>query len=295
MLATVVVAVTKDRRLYRLLDSLRKQTVPQDEFEVVVVENGSAALADVASSGGGGVRYFHLPDANMAAARDVGLHAARGRYLLLTDADCVVLPDWIEQMVAELDRGEYTVVGGRIGKLEPRSWTQRYGITVVDGQTTLNYLPALALPYVAGANAGFVTAAVRDVGGFDSRFKSGNDVDVCYRLGLAGRRVGLAPRAVVLHEDRSSLAAHFRRFRNYAIYQVLLFAAYRHISGRRWVINTYPFKRVARAVGLIPVASVRLLRGDVGPAARALLHLIEALGVWCGDIQGSIRYRSFYL
>jgi GT2 family glycosyltransferase len=295
MLATVVVAVTKDRRLYRLLGSLREQTVPQDEFEVVVVENGSAALADVASSVGGLVRYFHLPDANMAAARDVGLQAARGRYLLVTDADCVVLPDWIEQMVAELDRGEYAVVGGRIGKLEPRSWTQRYAITVVGGQTELNYLPALALPYVAGANAGFVTAALHQVGGFDRRFKSGNDVDVCYRLGLAGRRVGLAPLAVVLHEDRPTIFAHFRRFRNYAIYQVLLFVTYRHISGRRFVINTYPVKRVAGALASIPYASVQLLRGDVGPALRAVLHLIEALGIWCGDIQGSIRYRSFYL
>jgi GT2 family glycosyltransferase len=295
MLATVVVAVTKDRRLYRLLESLREQTVPQDEFEVVVVENGSAELADVASSVGGVVRYFHLPDANMAAAREVGLNAARGCYLLLTDADCVVLPDWIEQMVAELDRGEYAAVGGQIGKLEPRSWTQRYGITVVEGQTALNYLPALALPYVAGANAGFVTAALHQVGGFDSRFKSGNDVDVCYRLGLAGRRVGLAQLALVLHEDRTSVSAHFRRFKNYAIYQVLLFVAYRHISGRSFVINTYPFKRVARALASIPFAFVRLVRGDVAPASRALLYLVEALGVWCGDIQGSVRYRSFYL
>src|SRR5215212_3212327 len=289
MLATVVVAVKNDRRLYRLLESLLQQTLTRREFEVIVVENGSAVHSDVASICQGLVRYVHLPEPNMAAAREIGLREAKGRYFLLTDADCVAQPDWVEAMAAELERKEYAAVGGRIGKLDPRSWTQRYAITVVNGQAELNYLPALAMPYVAGANAGFVTSALRDVGGFDSRFRSGNDVDVCYRLGLAGHRVGLAPQAVVLHEDRSTISEHFRRFKSYAIYQVLLFVSYRHVSGRRFVINMYPFKRMVRALMSMPVASVRLLRGDVAPASCALLQIIEAVAIWCGDIQGSVR------
>ena len=237
-LLTVVVAVKGDRRVQRLLRSLLNQTQPRHTYEVIVVENGSSTLADVRTLDTDIVRYFHSSEPNTAAARNIGLRVARGRYLLLTDADCVARPDWIEQMHRHLAADSNTAtVGGSIVKYEPKTFTQRFGITIVNGQSELNYLPALPLPYVAGANAGFVTAALRQVGGFDEAFRSGNDVDVCYQLGLGGYRIGLAPAAIIMHEDRASARAHFRRFTNYAIYQVLLHAKYRNLTGRKFVLN----------------------------------------------------------
>jgi GT2 family glycosyltransferase len=294
-LASVVVAVKDDRRVHRLLDSLLGQTVPPGGYEVIVVENGSSCLSDVGAGAEGRIRYFHVGEANAAVARTVGLRAARGRYLLLTDADCVAAPDWVEQMVRRLATGDVAAAGGPIGKYQPSTLTQRYGITVVDGQRRLSYLPALPLPYVASANAGYLIAAVRDVGGFDPDLCSGSDVDVCYRLGLRGYPVGLAPAAVVLHDDRASVRAHFRRFYYYAVYQVLLFAKYKRISGRRLVLNPYPVQRMAGAVTRLPLAAVGLMRGDLGPAAAVTLQLVESAGVWCGDIRGSLRYRQLYL
>jgi GT2 family glycosyltransferase len=295
LLVTVVVAVKGDRRVYRLVESLLDQTVPRGSYEVLVVENGTASFADVARPVPETVRYVQLAEANMAAARNAGLSAARGCYLLLTDADCVAASDWIEQMSRALAGGAVAAVGGAIRKLEPTTMTQRHGITVVDGQRALSYLPALPLPYVAGANAGYVTAALREVGGFDEAFKSGNDVDICYQLGLRGHAIGLAPEAVVFHEDRPSAIGHFQRFRGYAVYQVLLFAKYRPVSGKRAVVNGYPFRRLAGALAAAPAALARLLCGDSGPAAALFLQVVEAAGVWCGDIAGSLRYRQLYL
>jgi GT2 family glycosyltransferase len=241
------------------------------------------------------VRYLHSDEANSAAARNLGLAAATGRYLLLTDADCVPEADWIEKMTDRLAVGDVSGVGGVIGKYHPRTWTQRYAITVVDGQHGLNYLPALHLPYVVGANAGFLTQAVREAGGFDPDLRSGNDVSLCYQLGLAGHRLAVAPEAVVWHEDRASVAAHFRRFRFYAIYQVLLFAKYRHVSGRRAVLDTYPMRRAAQAALAMPRGLIRLFRGDPGPLSRSVLQVVEAAGVLAGEIEGAARFRQLYL
>jgi GT2 family glycosyltransferase len=273
---------------------LGQQSLPADKYEVIVVENGSREMPDVDGLHGV-VRYMHSPRANSAAARNIGLRAARGRFLLLTDADCVVAPNWIEALCEVQRDGQVAAAGGRILPYRPRTWTQRHAITIVNGQEHLNYLPAMSLPYVAGANAGFDTALLRRVGGFDEDLLSGNDVDVCYKLGLEGCEVGLAPAAVVWHEDRATVAAHFRRFRFYAIYQVLLFAKYRHASGRRVVLDTYPFRRGWYAVRSAPRAVANLLRGDTASASRAVLQLIEALAVFIGELEGALRFRQFYL
>lgn len=294
LLATVVVPVKDDERIYRLADSLRHQTVPRDRYEVIVVENGSQRFGDLAGASDV-IRYLNLPNANSAVARNAGLAAARGRYLLLTDADCVAEPSWIERMTAALHVGQESVIGGVIRPYVPKTWTQKYAITIVNGQDRLSYLPALNLPYVAGANAGFVTARLREVGGFDEDLRSGSDVDVCYKLGLRGASAAIVPDAVVWHEDRPTVWAHFRRFRFYAVYQVLLFAKYRQHSGRRFVLDWYPFRRAAQAFLDGPRATVRLVRGDAGPASRMVLQLIEAAGVLTGEIEGAIRFRQPYL
>lgn len=294
LLASVVVAVRGDARVRRLLASLASQTTPREAYEVIVVENGSAGLDDI--DGAHGItRYAHLGQPNLAAARNTGLSLARGRFVLLTDADCVARPDWIEQMTAHLACGEIAAAGGSIVKHQPRTWTQRHAITVVDGQQQLSYLPALHLPYIAGANAGFVTGLLREAGGFDESLPSGNDVDVCYRLGLRGYRVGLAPGAVIEHDDRATIAAHFCRFYRYAVYQVLLYAKYKHISGKRYVLDTYPMQRAVQAAAHLPAGAVCLVRGDPRPVSTAVLQLIEAAGVFCGDISGAIRFRQPYL
>lgn len=294
-LASVVVAVHRDQRVRRLLDSLAHQTLPEQAYEVLVVENGSADLADI---DGKNVRYAHLPGANSAAARNVGLGLARGRFLLLTDADCVARPSWAERLAAALAAGAedgVAAVGGSIIKHDPRTWVQRHAITIVSGQQQLSYLPALHAPYVAGANAGFVTARLREVGGFDEDLKSGNDVDVCYKLSLQGYQIAVAPDAVIEHEDRATVSQHFCRFHRYAVYQVLLYAKYKHISGKRWVLDTYPLQRAAGAVAAFPHGAVGLARGDRGPASRAVLQLVEAAGVFCGDLSGAVRFRQPYL
>lgn len=294
LLASVVVAVRRDARVRRLLVSLASQTMPREAYEVIVVENGSADLAD--TDGAYGItRYTHLDRPNSAAARNAGLSLARGRFLLLTDADCVASPGWIEQMTARLAGGDVTAAGGPIVKHQPRTWAQRHAITVVDGQHKLSYLPALHLPYVAGANAGFVTSALREAGGFDESLRSGNDVDACYRLGLRGGQIGLAPNAVIEHDDRATVTAHFCRFYRYAVYQVLLYGKYKHVSGKRYVLDTYPLRRAARAVTGLPGCVVLLLRGDPEPISAAVLQLIEAAGVFCGDISGAIRFQQPYL
>lgn len=292
LLATVLIAVRADGRARRAVEHLLHQTMPREQYEIILVENGSNELDDLKGSA---VCYYHVPTPNLSAARNIGLEHARGRYLLTTDADCVPQPDWVERLVAELVTGDSAAVGGAIVKYEPTTWIQRHAMTIVDGQRSVSYLPATDLPYVATANAGFVTEVVRAIGGFDPELLSGGDVDLCYRVGLAGFGIGVAPGAVVAHEDRPTLRSHYRRFQRYAVYQVLLFAKYRFLTGKRYVLDTYPVRRAWSAFRRAPSAVRGLARGDAGPAAVAVLEIVEALGVIVGELRGAVRYRQLYI
>ena len=105
----------------------------------------------------------------------------------------------VTNMVQRLDAAPASVVGigGAIQKYAVDTIVRRYGITIDDGQADLNYLPALHLPYVTGANSAYRMEAVRNCGGYDEQFVCGDDVDLSYRLGLAGSTLGVEPGAII--------------------------------------------------------------------------------------------------
>ena len=93
--ATVVVAThNRAYRLSLLLHALRAQTLPRQEFEVVVVDDGSTdstplLLADAERSGDLDLRVLRRePAAGPATARNMGWRIARAPIIAFTDDDC---------------------------------------------------------------------------------------------------------------------------------------------------------------------------------------------------------------
>ena len=60
-------------------------------------------------------------------------------------------------------------------------------------------------PYFPTANAAFRRTALVEVGGFDERCRTGEDVDVCLRLADSGYDLWYQPSASVIHLHRTSL------------------------------------------------------------------------------------------
>lgn len=295
--ASVVIAVRNDLRVSRLLESLTVQDCRPYSFEVLIIENGTRELEGICDDFRGDItiQYFHHSPSNSAAARNIGLKHAQGRYILMTDADVIVTDTWVRKLIESLDNSDHAAVGGAIRKASMDTWVQKAAITIVDGQALLNYLPASPYPYVVGANVGYRAQPIRDVGGFDEELKSGADVDICYKLGYAGQTIGLEPAAIIYHEDRSTLKKHFQRFAFYAEYQVLLFAKYKHLTKRKFVLNSYPLKRALLAIALAPGAVVLALLGRVALIQRITAQLVEAAGIWWGSIKGAFKYKQFYI
>lgn len=241
------------------------------------------------------MEVVHSRVSRHSVQRNIGLDNTTRPYFCSTDADCVAHEDWLADITAAFSARDDSVagIGGAIAKYRVNTATQRYGITIDNGQRCLNYLPAMNLPYITGANAAYRTAQVKAVNGYDEQFLCGEDVDLSYKLGLRGGRLEVIDGATIFHEDRETLRQHFHRFRFYAVDQVLLFKKYRDCNGQRLHFNRYPWTRL-----LVAAKSLVKPDGETGMGERILQLATtgaEALGVLTGDLQGSIKHRIIYV
>ena len=120
--SVVIPAYNEEASILKTLSSLSK-TATHRSVEFIVVNNNSndttAALAEST-----GARCILELKQGITAARNAGLAAARGKYVLNADADTLYPPHWIEQMVKPLDSAQVTCVYGRFSFL-PTAGTPR--------------------------------------------------------------------------------------------------------------------------------------------------------------------------
>lgn len=102
---SVVIATHDQReRLGLVLHGLEAQSVTAADFEVVVVDDGCTdGTADMLESWTGPLQLRNVtlrPNRGRCAARNAGVHAARGRWVAFLDGDALPHPGWLEAHLA---------------------------------------------------------------------------------------------------------------------------------------------------------------------------------------------------
>ena len=94
------------------------------KYEIIVINNNSTDDTEAVVKKTG-VRHLQETVQGITAARNAGLGAARGKYILNADADVIYPPDWIDEMIAPLERPDVAVSYGRFAFL-PDKTTPRW-------------------------------------------------------------------------------------------------------------------------------------------------------------------------
>lgn len=99
----IVPAYNVERYVLHCLESLRRQTLR--DIEIICIDDGSAdetpVILDEVAARDRRLRVFHVENAGVAAARNLGLLQAVGRYVVFVDADDFVEPD-LARLISEV-------------------------------------------------------------------------------------------------------------------------------------------------------------------------------------------------
>lgn len=116
MTVSVILPVyNKIQYIEKAVSSLLAQSFT--DFEIVVVDDGStdgtATLLDRMALTDRRLRVIHRANGGVSSARNVGLKAANGDWVLFADGDDTVLPNWLEKLYAAAwDSGADIVISG---------------------------------------------------------------------------------------------------------------------------------------------------------------------------------------
>lgn len=222
-ISVIIPTCNRSESLRRALESIRAQTMPEDRYEVVVIDNGSSdATPEMLAFYEGNmpnVRYVREPEPGLHNARHRGMHEATAEFLSYIDDDVEVFPGWLEGVWQGFAQYEAVLVGGRNlpkWEAEPPSWLSRQWRMA---GTEERYLGALSLldfgdrekdidpAYVWGCNFSIRKSVLIEAGGFhpDSmpeellRFRGDGESYVAAFVARKGHRAVYMPSASVYH------------------------------------------------------------------------------------------------
>lgn len=175
------------------------------------------------------VKYLRVAPQGSSAARNQGVALGVAPFVLFTDDDCRVAPEWIDEMLDELANPQTWAVFGRIlpdtdELLDELNSTKGIWLALKDSPTRQVYANnRFNLGFGHGASMGFHRNQYERLGGFDemlgvgARFRSWPERDVGYRILAAGGQIVYTPKALVYHRHWRTWDGVQNTLRNYAI------------------------------------------------------------------------------
>lgn len=213
-----VIVVVRDARhhLLRLLGSLRRQSYEARRTELILVDGGSkdGTLEAIHEASGEWARIVCLdnPTGTLAPGWNAAIRASRGEVLIRLDAHSKVAPEFVEQLVTHIEKGE-AIVGGRIEARPGCSSATAKLIAGIEGER-LGAAPASfrrageprhvdTVAYAAYRREVFET-----VGLFNEHLTRNQDNEFHARCRAAGYRFLLDPAVVAAYTPRADMRAY---------------------------------------------------------------------------------------
>ena len=206
-----LVATVKDaaEHVADFLESVRAQTRPPDE--VVIVDGGSTdgTLEILRSSTE--VTLIEAPGANIAQGRNTAIRGAAHDVIAVSDADCVLGPDWLSHLERAIENGADVAMG--FYRPITRSFFEACAAAVsVRDEDEVD--PDRFMP--SSRSVAFRREAFERAGGYPDWLAIGEDMYLNHRLRENDARMEFVPRSVAYWRIRPTPGDTWRQYFRYA-------------------------------------------------------------------------------
>lgn len=304
--SVIVPTFNRSAILASCLAALECQTLEKCRYEVIVVDDGSGDATEQLCRGlapGFRFSYFRQENGGAGAARNLGLHRALGKYVLLINDDTIVSPGLLEEHL-RAHRSEPDKKFAVLGNFPYPEAAARKGLTYflskrpfLFPQVSMKKGFYQGMAYFITCNLSIAREAVRAAGSFDSKFRVGEDTDLGARLTSRGYEVLYWPDACATHDHLAFRVDDIvRRARSYGPATLRLIKKYPYLLadetgplGRldtAWRAKTLDFLRSSRPQVEEALAAARrledfdfstLLRGEVAEGASLADGIVSLL------------------
>lgn len=265
-----VIVASRNRRalLQRCLRALAAQNADPASFEVIVADDGSSdetpkLLESLQTPFR--LRVLRLDGNGQASAQNAAIEVAAGDFCLFLDDDVVASPELVSEHLAAHSANERMIGVGRLTQRAPDardwyadefavSWNRHYDEL---GEQPLEWIGCF------GGNLSAPRAALEEVGGFATDLRSGDDIELSFRLQRSGCAPRYLPRAGAVHDDQKRSAQMLADCKRQGISAVELAALHPAMTPALlgWFAATTPREQVLRRLLIAMRASPRLLAG----------------------------------
>ena len=232
------------------LQSLDNQTLSDDEYEIILVDNGGTTPGISKYENKKNTRLLHFPENyGFAGGNNKALPEARGEYVFLLNQDAIIHPDCLNKMLeafrnnsdaAVIAANMQMVLSNDLTSMNEDVKTVGYYKTNSFGYSsycnTVMEREMLLVNFVSGNGLGFRKAVINGLGGylFDSGLGSYmEDLDLSLRLEKAGIQMFVCTEAVVYHFRDEIFSDNALEMLGKLI----------HVSGNRLIVHFNNFKR----------------------------------------------------
>ncbi len=218
--SVIIPTYERPAQLSKCLESITRLDYPKNNFEVIVVDDGSKnPPEEIVNSylDRLNIRLFTQVNAGPAGARNTGAKKAKGEFLAFTDDDCEPDPNWLKAFEAEFKRDPEIFLGGYTINALPQN---PYSTA---SQELINYLYSYYnsdknnAKFFASNNIAVKADLFKKIGGFDvtTLRATAEDREICDRWIYNGYKMTYTTQAIVYHSHDLSLTQFWRQHFNY--------------------------------------------------------------------------------
>lgn len=204
-LSVITATFNRQQKLQEIVKTLSRQTIPAEEYEVIVVDDGSPQKIVIPDDCR--PKNFNLirfeKNQERSIARSTGVQTATGDILVFVDDDLILQPDFLEHHLRAQKEWENLLGIGKI--ILPPERLAEPGIRFRQ-ELEMNEIPAqrglVEKPnFATAANMSIKRNLFLKLGGFNPKIKGIEDQEFALRHTAFGGKIAYLPEAIAIHND----------------------------------------------------------------------------------------------